>query len=105
MSNVTAYGICYNLDESPYWYRWGEYEFRFSSPSHMRKFVEQITVKRDWLNDSLSRRWKLNVSADVVAVLNLYRQVETRGYLIIDAMGREYRKPEEFTVRFGVENA
>ncbi len=101
---LTPSGVAYNLDESPYYYRWRDYEFRFSSVYHKRRFIEQLNVKREWLNDSLSNRFKMDIKADILAVLQLYRQVETRGYLVIDAMGREYRTSESFIIRIEQED-
>ena len=41
----------------------------------------------------------MTVDASLLAMLNLYRQVETRGYYVVDVWsGDVYRRPEDFSV-------
>lgn len=75
----TEYGVEYDLARSDYKYYWGAYELRFSSATHLKKFCEQVDVKTEWLSDSLSRRFHFTVNADLIAVIQLYVKVETRG--------------------------
>lgn len=82
MSNVTRYGVAYNLAVSPYRYTWGTRTFHFSTAAHMERFKERLNIRREWLNDSLSRRFKVSVKADDLAVLQLYMQTETRGFYV-----------------------
>lgn len=99
---VSKYGVAYNLAESPYFYemnfRTGGVDclihFRFSSVSHRRKFIDTARNRIEWLNDSMSRRFRVTVRMDELAVLQLYQQVETRGfYMEID--GKVARCPDE----------
>lgn len=76
---ATEYGVEYNLARSEYRYLYGVYELRFSSATHLKKFVDQVDVKTEWLSDSLSRRFHFAINADLIAVLQLYIRVETRG--------------------------
>ena len=80
--DVTRYGVAYNLAASPYRYTWGSRTFHFSTAAHRERFKERLTIRREWLNDSLSRRFKVKVSADDLAVLQLYMQTETRGFYV-----------------------
>lgn len=98
VSNVTPHGVCYDIENSPYTAEWERFMFHFSSPFHRRKFREQVKVKVDWLNDSFSRRFHMGMTMDLVAVLNLYRQIETRGFYVVDVYGRVYRRPEDISI-------
>lgn len=87
----TRDGVVYNLRFSEYEYTFWPVMFRFSSESHMRKFAERVRGRVEWLNDSLSRRFHLDVSVPLLAALQCYMQVETRGFLIRDIeTGRWY---------------
>lgn len=92
---LTKNGICYDLKESPYFCFVGVYKFFFSSPAHLVKFRKGLEANREWLNDSMTRRFKFNMSLDVLADFSLYRKIETRGFLIInDSTGVAYECPE-----------
>lgn len=80
--NLTRHGVCYNLEESPFFSEWYGYTFYFSSAKHKESFDAKLPVRIPWLNDSLSRRFKVRVDVDVLAVFQLYMQVETRGFLV-----------------------
>ena len=99
MANVTRNGVCYDLPSSPYYSEVGDYALHFSSLPHLKKFERDLEKTRLWLSDSLSRRFHVTVDASLLAMLNLYRQVETRGYYVVDVYsGDVYRRPEEFSV-------
>lgn len=99
MANVTRNGVCYDLSSSPYVSEVGDYALRFSSLPHLKKFERDLEKTRLWLSDSLSRRFHMTVDASLLAMLNLYRQVETRGYYVTDVWsGDVYRRPEDFLV-------
>lgn len=99
--DVTRYGVAYNLAVSPYRYTWGSRTFHFSTAAHRERFKERLTIRREWLNDSLTRRFKVNVSADDLAVLQLYMQTETRGFYVTtddDGEGRVIDTPDKVSV-------
>lgn len=92
---ITKNGICYDLSRSPYVCSVANWTYYFSSPSHMNKFKSNISSNRDWLNDSMSRRFKFTMSLDLLADLSLYRKIETRGFMIInESTGVAYECPE-----------
>lgn len=95
---VTKNGICYDLSESPYWYEWRGFTYYFSSPSHLRKFASEVRSKELWLNDSFNRRFKFTFYVDSLADLNLYRQIETRGFRVVTNDGMEYTSPWQIVV-------
>lgn len=97
---ITKNGICYDLSRSPYVCSVANWTYYFSSPSHMNKFKSNISSNRDWLNDSMSRRFKFTMSLDLLADLSLYRKTETRGFLVLDEMsGMVYECPENIEYR------
>ena len=97
---VTKNGICYDLKDSPYFCSVGFYKFFFSSPAHLVKFRKGLEANRGWLNDSMTRRFKFNMSLDVLADYSLYRKIETRGFLIInESTGVAYECPENIEFR------
>lgn len=107
MGNLTRYGIAYNLPSSPYRYTWLDKTFHFSSAGHMERFKRFVNERREWMNDSLSRRFKVTVHADELAVIQLYMQTETRGfYVVMDDMDEDSREvfdnPEQLTATIEV---
>lgn len=104
---VTKNGICYDLKDSPYFCFVGFYKFFFSSPAHLNRFKVGLEANRDWLNDSMTRRFKFEMQMDLLADFTLYRKIETRGFRISDEMtGDVFECPEsiEFhgmTVNYG----
>lgn len=84
MANLTRHGVCYDLSDTPFVAHWGGYKFHFSSLKHQQKFTEGIDARIDWLNDSLSRRFKYPIHADELAVFQWYMQVESRGFRVSD---------------------
>ena len=90
MAGMTSYGIVYDLKISPYREYRNGFIFYFSSPSHREKFMKEVRKREDWLNDSLSRRFKIEMHVNVLADIQLYRQIETRGFYIINELGEEF---------------
>lgn len=87
MASTTRNGVAYDLEASPYMAEYLGHTFLFSSDLHRRNFVAKAQMKREWLNDSLSRRFKCIIKADLLAVLQLYTQIETRGFCVYDEEG------------------
>lgn len=91
---LTKHGVCYDLSESPFVCSTAHFEYRFSSANHMRKFADNVQQRKDWLNDSLSRRFHVSIEVDILAELQLYMQTETRGFHVTDERGRTWRSAE-----------
>ena len=92
---LTKNGICYDLKNSPYFCYTDFFTFFFSSPAHLVKFRKGLEANREWLNDSMTRRFKFNMILDVLADFSLYRKIETRGFLIInESTGVAYECPK-----------
>lgn len=92
---LTKNGICYDLKNSPYFCSVGFYKFFFSSPAHLVKFRRELEANREWLNDSMTRRFKFDMDMELLADFSLYRKIETRGFLIInESTGVAYECPK-----------
>lgn len=89
-ANMTDYGVCYDVDNSPFQVERHGLTFKFSSVKHRDKFVQDVRKREDWLCDSLSRRFKVAFDARLLACVQLYTQVEKRGFYIEDMEGRSY---------------
>lgn len=102
MTKITAYGVCYNVAESPYIEELHGYRFFFSSMPHLKKFREMWNEREAWLDDSLSRRFKYSIHADMLAVFQLYQQIETRGFHVEAYFGSVWEAPEEVEFKVSV---
>ena len=98
---LSKYGVCYSLPESPYRAEVMGFVFHFSTPNHQRKFMESARVRCEWLSDSLTRRFHYAVGADILALFQLYEQVESRGFYVVSDDGTVYRSVSDcsFEVR------
>ena len=95
----TVNGVYYNVAHSPLEVvRYG-YRYKFSSQTHRDKFALKAKVREEWLCDSLSRRFKFHVDCPVIADMQLYLQVETRGFYVEDTRtGVVYESPDQLQV-------
>jgi len=75
-------GVCYDIKESPYRFERCGIEFRFSSVGHLDRFRSESGKRMDWLNDSMSRRFHLPFEGRELALVQLYMQIEKRGFFI-----------------------
>ena len=94
MANLTRSGVCYNLSESPFSVEWMGMWFYFSSHTHLLKFRKLMNERASWLRESLSRRFHVRVCAGRLAVIQLYMQVERRGFRIV-YKGCEFLSPDD----------
>lgn len=87
-------GVFYDMERSPYKTMYGDYTFHFSSRKHMSSFLDKMPVRLDWLTDSFSKRFHFYVDAGLIAMFQLYFQVETRGCYVKLADGEVLRCKE-----------
>lgn len=87
---VTKNGVCYDLRTSPYTVEKLGYMFFFSTAAHADRFRQDANSRIAWLGDSFTRRFKYRVDVPILAVFQLYAQVETRGFYVVDSDGREF---------------
>lgn len=81
---ASKYGVWYDLDASPYSvYRHGM-TFKFSSSSHASRFRLLVSEREEKMGREMARRVGCeSVDMSIPASIQLYRQLETRGFLII----------------------
>ena len=79
-------GVCNDLKTSPFIYNVlydnDTIDFIFSSKTNMNKFEERKLDNRVNISRSLTGRFKLNISMDILADIVLYQKIEHRGFLI-----------------------
>lgn len=84
---LTRYGVCYDLAGTPFTCEWGGIEFHFSTRAHQEKFMDSVSTRVHWLNDSLGKRFRVPVDAGDLAAVQLYQMIENRGFHVV--MGGE----------------
>jgi hypothetical protein len=89
---MTRNGIFYDLHKSSFRYTQNKIVFVFSSQTHLFKFKERLHQNRIKVNNSLSSRFGITCSFDVLADLVLYQQIEKRGFLVYNERGDELCK-------------
>lgn len=86
MTEFTRNGICKTLFKSPYklqvLYGDKEITFYFSSSYNVERFKSKLESNRNYYNSSLSKRFKFEVTNNVVADIKLYCVIEQRGFFI-----------------------
>lgn len=98
MARLTNQGVCYDLTETPYVHEHNGIVWHFSSVPHRNKFRREVRKRELWLNDSLSKRFGCTMMLDLVADIQLYKQVETRGFYLVTNDGAEYFAPESIVI-------
>ena len=86
------------MRETPYTHDYAGYRFHFSSECHRRNFAAKTLIREEWLSDSLSRRFKFRVDAGMIAIFQLYRQIETRGFYVVSVTGREFASLDDVSI-------
>lgn len=79
----SRYGVYYDLYESPFKTRRDGIVYHFSSELHRNRFERDVFERERIMSRSMGKRigcWKIDMR--IPAALQLYRQVETRGFLI-----------------------
>lgn len=98
MADLTRNGVCYDLRDTPYTHEYAGYRFHFSSEYHRRNFAAKVLIREQWLSDSLTRRFKFRVDASIIAIFQLYRQIETRGFYVVSVTGREFASLDDVSI-------
>lgn len=91
----TPYGITYDIAESDYRYEIYGLVFHFTSRKHLEKFSEKCRLHSLCVNESLRRRFHVNVHANNLAAVQLYMRIETGAFYVVDEEGNVARCPEE----------
>ena len=86
-NQLTRSGVAYNIEMSPYSlvvdYPNGEHlEYVFTSQLYKDIFYKKFIDNRTKINESLTKRFGMNIEFDILADLKLYAMTEKRGFLI-----------------------
>lgn len=95
----TARGIYYNLSESEYILYYDNFKFYFSSKFYLEKFKKEYTYYI--LNESskINSKYKCVCYADEVLLLNLYKSIEKKGFLVKYKVDNIYKLvPENYQI-------
>lgn len=78
----TRGGIYYDLQESEFKYKIGDYEFNFSSELYMHKFMTGLNdfVKDE--NNKINSKYKLEGDFKEYLTIIYYKKVERRGFYV-----------------------
>lgn len=82
---TTAKGICLNLNESEYYFKYKGLIFYFSSEFYKKKFADEISSFIETETFKLQVKYNLNINFDILFMLSLYKKIEKRGFRIYDA--------------------
>jgi hypothetical protein len=75
-------GIYYNLEESEYRYIIDDFEFVFSSLFYLNLFKINLDSWLLYEQERLNNKLKNNINLKEVILLNHYREIEKRGFLV-----------------------
>lgn len=83
---LTRHGVCYNLKLSPYkveiQYGNEKIIYNFSTMPNAERFKNKLQGNRDKINESLSKRFSIELENNKLCDLKLYSVIEKRGFYI-----------------------
>ena len=86
MKDLTRNGVAKNLAKSPYVFTeiidGKELSLAFSSKLHLNNFVEKRSENYNMIYNYIYKRFKYKVDCQMLADLNLYKKIESRGFYI-----------------------
>ena len=87
MAELTRSNIAYNLSISPHRVKelYGEstLEYVFSSALYRKKFLERKEKNRVEIENSLTKRFGVQVNYPILSDIRLYTTIEKRGFLLV----------------------
>lgn len=87
-------GVFYDLESSPLRSTYEGICFHFSSELHRQRFERMAVQRVEWMADSMGRRIGIEMDMGQPALIQLYRQTETRGFFV-EYEGEGYRCLED----------
>lgn len=79
----TVRGIYHSLDESEYYFEYDNLLFVFSSKLYLKKFMG---IYKEYIKEYTARmesKYKCVFYADEFILINLYREIEKRGFRVL----------------------
>lgn len=74
--------VYYNITESNYEYKYKDYSFIFSSEYYKKLFMEKLENFIEEEKRKLDYKYNANVECKIVLMIELYRKIEKRGFLV-----------------------
>ncbi|MFR8117258.1 MAG: early protein GP4 [Clostridia bacterium] len=90
---TTIKGICLNLTESEYFFKYKGLIFYFSSEFYKKKFTKEITNYIETETFKLQVKYNINVNFDLLFMLALYKKIEKRGFRVYDEVNNKEITP------------
>ncbi len=78
----TRGGVFYNLQESDFKYKIGDYEFKFSSELYKNKFITGLNEFVEVENSKINSKYQLKGDFREYLTIIFYKKVEKRGFYI-----------------------
>ena len=90
---TTVKGICLNLNESEYYFKYKGFVFYFSSKFYKKKFADEISSFIETETFKLQVKYNLNINFDILFMLSLYKKIEKRGFRVYDEENKKEITP------------
>lgn len=90
---TTVKGICLNLNESEYYFKYNGLVFYFSSLFYKKRFIEKVESYVSMENMKLQVKYDLNLSLELIFMISLYKKIEKRGFRIYDEINNKEITP------------
>lgn len=85
----TVKGICFDLKESPYYFKDKGIVFYFSSEFYRKKFVNNFETYIEEETFKLQSKYGITINFDLVFMISFYKKIEKRGFLIYDEVNKK----------------
>lgn len=90
---TTAKGICLNLNESEYYFKYKGLVFYFSSEFYRNKFSNEIINYIETETFKIQVKYNININFDILLMISLYKKIEKRGFRIYDEENKKEITP------------
>ena len=90
---TTVKGICLNLNESEYYFKYNGFVFYFSSEFYKKKFADEISSFIENETLKLQVKYNVNIIIDNLLMIALYKKIEKRGFRIYDEENKKEITP------------
>ena len=94
---TTAKGICLNLNESEYYFKYKGLIFYFSSEFYKKKFADEIVNYNETETLKLQVKYNIIINFDILFMLSLYKKIEKRVFSVFYEINKK-----EITPSFGL---
>ena len=86
MNNLTRNGVAKDLSNSPYIFteiiNGQRLDLFFSSKLHLKNFSDRRNANYQMIYNYIYKRFKYQIDCRILADLNLYQKIETRGFYV-----------------------